>query len=474
MPNHSIPTEFDLELRSERGRWLRRRLLWLCAIGILATILLDGQSIHHDLSYHNAEHHYAAQIQIAEAALCILIYAAAFAFIWRGSLRQGTMLRLAFAIVVAVVSVELISQRIVANAAPDPDQVLSPATVYAIVAAMILFIEHFFACLFIPWTLRESLGPAAFMLGTYAIIVSVDIMRRKMPTAGLWSIPVLAVSFAPGTAICWWRSSRFHKSFLLRFESARYRVLQSELASARRLHESALPAQKDDGPIRLQYAYEPMRQIGGDLLYIHSPPDDPMVLSAVVLDVTGHGIAAALTVNRLIGELERLFGEAPDAQPDHILRGLNRYVALTLARHTIFATAFCVRLDTKSGSLHWANGGHPPAFVRRADGRIEPLDSTAPLLGAVNGDDFFNDVAQTSLALGDVLLVYTDGLSEASNPHGVQLGTEGVRRLIANVAGDGQTIPNWPRAMLNGALNYRHSPAEDDTLVVAIYRKDGA
>jgi len=78
------------------------------------------------------------------------------------------------------------------------------------------------------------------------------------------------------------------------------------------------------------------------------------------------------------------------------------------------------------------------------------------------------------LADGDVLLIYTDGLSEASNPRGIQVGTEGVQRLISEACNNAHPTETWPRAMLNGVLNYRQSPATDDTLVVAIYGRDGA
>src|SRR6185295_15808135 len=98
------------------------------------------------------------------------------------------------------------------------------------------------------------------------------------------------------------------------------------------------------------YVYEPMRQIGGDLLFVfppsHQHQDDGVgALSLVVLDVTGHGIAAALTVNRIVGELERLFIDDPDAPPGKALAVLNRYVFSTLSKHDHYVTAICLRVD---------------------------------------------------------------------------------------------------------------------------------
>ena len=475
MPAIPIPTEFDLELRSERGRWLRRRFLWLCAVGILLTIPIDGYSVAHYFSQGPGVHRKAAWIELVECALYVLLYGAAWIHARGSRLCEDKMLRLAFWLVVCIAGVELVCERWQDNVLIDPSDFrnqVNAAMVYVGIALVVLFVDHGFACLFMPWTVREALAPAGVMLFMYGAIVGTDVLFGRLPASGLLTIPILAIGFLPGTAICWLRFSRFRRNFRLTFESGRYRLLQGELASARRLHESSLPPQMSEGPIRLQYIYEPMREIGGDLLFVHSPPGNPNVLCMVVIDVTGHGIAAALTVNRLIGELERLFGELPDASPDLILRGLNRYVALTLARHTIFATALCVRLDTQTGQLQWTNGGHPPPFIRRGNGQIESLDPTAPLLGATDGSEFFDEAGQTFLNPGDVLLAYTDGLTEASNPDGKQLGLEGVRRLISEVSSNGQAIENWPRRMLAGVLNYRQSPVEDDTLVVALYRRE--
>jgi sigma-B regulation protein RsbU (phosphoserine phosphatase) len=213
-----------------------------------------------------------------------------------------------------------------------------------------------------------------------------------------------------------------------------------------------------------------MRQIGGDLLFVHHPPGNDAILSAVVLDVTGHGIRAALTVNRLLGELERLFAESPDARPEEILRGLNRYVALTLSRHTIFATAFVARVDAASGELRWASGGHPTAFVRRAaNGQVlQPLESTAALLGVIAADEYDVVGYTTTLSDGDVLIAYTDGVCEACDLAGTQLGTNGTHRLIVQACARQPDPAQWPCAILRGVLGYRGTPVEDDTLIVAI------
>jgi serine phosphatase RsbU (regulator of sigma subunit) len=472
----AIPSEFELELRFERNRWLRRRLLWLCATGICLTFLLDIPDIVSHLSQSQTHYRRAGIVQTIECIALIAMYVATFIYARLVRLPERSLLQLVFRLLVSVAVVELLCRRVIDNILLSPQVApelrVSSAWLSAILGLILLGLNHFLACLFMPWTVREALRPAGVFLAIFSASVIWDIARGHLDSAVLLTPPALAATFVPGLLICWWRSSRFRHGFRLRFESNRYRQLQGELASARRLHDAALPNQREHGPLRLHYVYEPMRQIGGDLLFVSPASETAAVISVVLLDVTGHGISAALTVNRLIGELERLFAESPDAAPDAILQSLNRYICLTLSRHNIYATALCLQLNGTSGKLQWANGGHPPAFIRRADGTLESIDSNAPMLGVLEAGEFFIQQTSAPLALnpGDVLLAYTDGLSEAANPDGKQLGVAGVKSLITSTCEDKDTPPEWPSALLAATLAYRQSPVEDDTLVLSLFR----
>jgi serine phosphatase RsbU (regulator of sigma subunit) len=418
-------------------------------------------------------HEGEAWVNFIEGTLLVFLYATAGSYALWHRLKQKALLRLVFWLVIAVAAVELICTRaavnfyLLAESSPDAQR---QGSLYAMLAALaLLTFDHFIACVFMPWTARESLRPAAELLAMYGLLLLWDVATLALPIITVATIPVLAICFIPGTLICLWRTSRFRTIFKLRFESSRYRELQGELASARRLHEASMPKPRTDGPIRLHYMYEPMRQIGGDLLFVHLLAETPHIASVVVLDVTGHGIAAAMTVNRLIGELERQFAYAPDVSPDKVLKDLNRYVALTLSRHTIYATALCMKINMQTGELIWANAGHPPAYLYRTDGSFEPLGATAPILGVDESEEFFDPLGTLTMHPSDVLVAYTDGLNEAINPKGDQLGLEGVRRLITQSCAGKCATDAWPKQMLEEVLNYRQSPVEDDTLVVAMF-----
>ncbi len=477
-PTRAVLSALDLELSSERSRWLRRRLMWLCATGVVLTLVSNVPDIVTHLFRHSEKYYRTAGvIELFEVLVVTLLYASAFFHARRARLREQPLLRLVLLLLVVVAAVELMCRRLVDNVllAPDvtPDANLQPADFSAMVGMLLLGFDHFLACLFMPWSLRESSRPAAVFFAMFAASVFLDRFRGRLHVEAILTIPGLVVLLLPGLALCWWRFSRFQNFFRLNVESARYRQLEGELASARRLHEAALPPQITDGPIRLHYVYEPMRQIGGDLLFVHRAVNRPNLLNAVLLDVTGHGIPAALTVNRLIGELERLFAEHPDAAPDFILTSLNRYISLTLSRHNIYATALCLRLDVNSHRLEWTNAGHPPAFVLKSEGEAHSLDSGSTLLGVLDPDDFPPPTPKSvTLAAGDVLVAYTDGLSEAANPDGKQLGSDGVKSLLATQCDGHQPPDHWPETLLQSALAYRQSPVEDDTLILSMYRAE--
>src|SRR5262249_42834489 len=118
-------------------------------------------------------------------------------------------------------------------------------------------------------------------------------------------VAILPLAGAPGVLISWWRYARFGRRFGQSMLAERYGELERDLVDARRIHEALFPPPVTRGPVRLAYRYDPMRQIGGDFLYAHPILPAPGVndgpLSVVLIDVTGHGVPAAMTVSGLHG-----------------------------------------------------------------------------------------------------------------------------------------------------------------------------
>jgi hypothetical protein len=468
----AAPGELDRELESERAGWLRRRFLVYCALWVVvaaAFVLSEA------LSPHPPWNRAVVTWDVATTVAGLLVASAAGLYAWRRPARRAALFALTYWLTVA---------GFVLTAAFWHGQVLfddDRGTTFRDAAgglAVAVVARHLLPCLLIPWTLRESLRPAAALVALCAAVLVYDVVDPDVALAPRWAALYFALcclAVAPGAAVAWVRSSRFRTDFSLRFVSARYRALQAELAGARRVHESCLPQPVTSGAVRVGYAYEPMREIGGDRLFVHPPggAEGAGALSAVVLDVTGHGIAAALTVNRLVGELERLFGDDPGIKPGDVLAALNRYVTRTLARYDLYATALCVRVDAGAGEVEWASAGHPPAYLRRRGGEVEALGATAPMLGVMGPDEFEPEPARLASEPGDALLAYTDGASESADENGRQLGCRGVMRLVEEWTGDALAPERWPGALLESVRARRGAgkPAEDDTLVAVVTRE---
>jgi serine phosphatase RsbU (regulator of sigma subunit) len=481
----TVTAEFRDEFEAERTGMLKRRILWYVAVFVLFGIMAQTLGkIVRILEIQPAQRAAMREYQTASEWLswgAYLIYALVFYMVWRRSLSRPQMLRLIFWVIVIVTGSTIVMSSLLLSSALERLQAAQGSTMQQagitgplLVAGLTsIFVTHFFASLFIPWTLRESIRPFAVLYGIY-IVSSVLFVELAW-----WGYLVLAVGSivgAPGTVICWWRYSRHRDKFHYSKLRGRYGQMKQELTDARRIHESLFPMPVRSGPARMDFRYAPMGQIGGDYLYTFRfpglPGDDPdsEPLSVVLIDVTGHGIAAALTVNRLHGELERLFAEEPDISPGEVLVALNRYIHLTLATHSVYATAVCLRINTHDDTLQWASAGHPPVFVRTIDGRMEQLDSTTFVLGACAAGDFVADEQESRFCAGDTIIAYTDGAIEAMNARGRMLGVRGLRSIVLASHPDTDAQGGWSSAILREVDAHRHGPALDDTLIVEIFR----
>lgn len=328
---------------------------------------------------------------------------------------------------------------------------------------------HLIACVLLPITLWQAAWPVLAVAG-FAAVMRIPLWSENW-IAALFISLVTPLVGGPGVLIAWFRHARRVGHSKVQFFSRRYGEMRRELVDARRLHESLFPAPITAGAVRLDYRYQPMRQIGGDFLFVHRGPADDgigVVTSLVLLDVTGHGIPAALTVNRLHGELDRVFAEDPSVGPGRVLSLLNRYVHLTLAHHSVYASAVCFRFDPTKSELNYASGGHPPAFLRSVDGKLDELHSTALVLGAAADCDYEPFPETRRFAAGDSLLVYTDGAIEARDEGGRMLKIAGLQRVLA---GSSQAQPGrLADAIIDAVDRHRHGPPADDTLVVEVFR----
>jgi serine phosphatase RsbU (regulator of sigma subunit) len=267
----------------------------------------------------------------------------------------------------------------------------------------------------------------------------------------------------PGAALAAWRFKRSEVDFDHAMLGQKVKNIGGELSRARLVHDAMFPKPTDTGHVVFEYEYVPMQELGGDYVHVHHCRTSGRVY-LTLLDVAGHGITAALTVNRLFGELERIRAESPDAEPNEVMELLNRYVNLTMAPYNLYATGACLMLDPNTGELKWVNAGHPPGLIRRVDGTLIDLPGTTLLLGASSYAEFVTNQQSTALRPGDSVIVYTDGAFEARDRMGERFGLQRLRETAAF----NPPPRSWPRFLITAVGKHLKGAAEDDMLIASL------
>ncbi|MER7666860.1 SpoIIE family protein phosphatase [Kitasatospora sp. NPDC096128] len=246
--------------------------------------------------------------------------------------------------------------------------------------------------------------------------------------------------------------------------ATRERLADSEQESAERarlalrLQQAILPAAPlpfGATGLRAAVRYRPAAKrdrVGGDWYDVLPLPDKRVLLA--VGDVAGHGIGAATGMVALRHALRGL--AVTGAGPGRLLEWTNT-VALREPGQ-VSATAVCVLLDPAGGELRWARAGHlPPILVRPEGAEVLPLPRGV-LLGALEEARYEEQTAR--LALGDVLLLYTDGLAERRD----RPVEESVDQLVRAAGPPGPDLERY----LDRLLDLSSSDTDDDTCLIAV------
>lgn len=282
------------------------------------------------------------------------------------------------------------------------------------------------------------------------------VVRGTSPDAALLSVAGATLASAIGALLEHVANERLEAA------SAAARRIDSELAHGRQLQRSFVSLVAPETPgYDIASHYEAAREVGGDFFDLFRLRRRGRPLSVVIADVTGKGIAAAL----LMAFSRPLLHAAIDhtSGPAEALSRTNA-ILVNERRSSLFITALVARLDLPTGHLRFANAGHEPPILVPGDGAPATLVlGSGPLIGAFA--DLVLPECAVDLRPGDMLVLYTDGVTDARSSSGERF-EEG--RLFEAIAAsrDGsaqdvvQAIASAVAAFAGGA-----EPADDITIV---------
>ncbi len=190
-------------------------------------------------------------------------------------------------------------------------------------------------------------------------------------------------------------------------------------------------------------------------------PVGPRRLAAVIGDVSGHGIEPSITAFQVKYLLRVFLRQYRD--PAQALEELNAQIS-TQVRQEEFVSLCVAVVDEEAGTLRWASAGHPPAWMWH-DGEVRPLRSTGPMLTLEDRATYLS--REVPLDVGDLVLLYTDGLAEA-RAGGSLFGEDRIAAAIRRDPGVAADV--LCKSLLAAARDFATAPLSDDVAILAIRR----
>jgi serine phosphatase RsbU (regulator of sigma subunit) len=238
--------------------------------------------------------------------------------------------------------------------------------------------------------------------------------------------------------------------------------MAEELRLASRVQRSLLPPAVEHPRLDVAREFLPFREIGGD--YYDFLPLGPHRLAFAIGDVMGKGIAAALLAASLKAAVRaQLQGGAVASPPAEVVARVNRLFG-EVAPRGLFASLFFAIFDLETLDVEYVNAGHDYPFVVRADGQVSDLREGGTLLGLVDGSAY--EAGRVSLQRDDVVVFYSDGVTDRGDGGGNAFGAERLKEAARRSRADAARIILY--SMLGDVQGWSGGtpPQDDATMVV--------
>jgi sigma-B regulation protein RsbU (phosphoserine phosphatase) len=247
---------------------------------------------------------------------------------------------------------------------------------------------------------------------------------------------------------------------------------EKDMELARNIQRRLLPHRLPE-PMGWQCAAAnlPFEAVGGDYydLWVAKDPDRGDRLHLFAGDVSGKGLPAALMMMQISAFL-RATADRRVNDWGYMARRLNARMNEVRDRNR-YTTLFAASLNPKNGDMRYINGGHnPPILIPAAGGLCRHLEPTGPIVGLIHDVDFVE--GHETMAQGDVLVAFTDGLVEAENQMGEEFGENNVA-AAAMAAIHGSAADIFERILVKVFSFVKQNGFKDDATLLVIKRASG-
>lgn len=329
----------------------------------------------------------------------------------------------------------------------------------------------FVSVLFLPWNVVETALLGVYTLITFNGVYSMTAARLNYAANAkndIYGINVTLLIVAALICMVVKKNEAImrQRDFVLKKDvEEKSRIMVEELELANRIHSGLIPKSMQTDLADISVDYIPMLYMGGDYAKLHFLDKDRLLF--MISDITGHGVSAALLVNRIHTEIEDLIRE--NLPPGEILKRLDNFIKSDFGKMGIFLSAFCGVLDFPGKKLTYSNHGHPPqVLLRRAEKKIVLMESQTFLMGI--GTDT-GDVYQVTIDFerGDRVFLFTDGIVEAKNRMGEEFGYKRFEEFVRENAD--LDVADFNRDLLTALKAFEEDVQSDDIFLLSIQIK---
>lgn len=238
-------------------------------------------------------------------------------------------------------------------------------------------------------------------------------------------------------------------------------MIQKDLKLAEQVQKSLVPQPIMLPGVEVKVKHMPMIGIGGDFADLYYDGHENVYLT--LIDVTGHGITAALLVNRICSEIRNLVREYQE--PRSIIYGVNNFIFNAFEGMGMFLTMFSGVINLRKGSFLYAGSAHPAVLLWRAKSHtFEKLESQNVIIGYEKRPESQFEQDMTMVGPQDKIIMYTDGIIEAEDANGKQLGINGFINFFK--ASAYLSVDEIINSVIEGIKAYSPKPIKDDVYLI--------